>query len=560
MKLLIDSNPKPRSVTDPKEEHDVQPNSVGEDLSHYVQRSELEDRRPLQCVVTLDQWIQTFKVLDAEFHAGATMIIDVVPDAVGSGFGLLLLGSLRSTIAALPLHSLARNLQTDIPTLLDKPLAEILGWVANGTITTFFGSRRRWDQFLEFIGLPDSPVNTSFEKADVILRAVQDGRVQFDLEQITNENEASALLSWAYCGRSMAPVTEEEYDAAFPGVARPGSRDFLELFDWPHSTEDSPEFLTLDQAEFSSYEVLPYIKSILDLVCNEVTSVEARKGSQGTPQTCRDIYQRSLVPEHSSDVNPLLTIEYAVDYNAFGHNLNALRKEIKAAKKLFRHHFGQVCLGEVSLIDAPLGMVIRVELLGKACSQCGEVHGMDRPPCNLSRRMLRKEVSLDEQNCEHCAAHDHLIKACPVLHNRCRLCGCLGHIAELCRTRTMEQHFRKFLASCCHGMYTSLERYGPVYGPFGFGGPLRFAVDPDLNYTIQETGIMMASRFRYASKEELTRRKEAVRYVMSNVRRINLFYLEEKHEDESWTSYLGSPGKAPSRSTTCLDLTEALPP
>ena len=442
MKRLIAANPEPKVVTDLTEEHEVRPNSVGEDLSHYIQRSKLDERYPLQCVVTLDQWIQTFKTLDAEFHAGAAMVIDVVPDADGLGFGLLLLGSLRSTIAALPLHSLARNLQMDIPTLMDEPLAEILGWVANGTITTFFGSRERWIQFLDFIGLPDSPVNTSFEKTDVVLRAVQDGRIQFDLDLITNEGEAAALLSWAYCGRSMAPVTEEEYNEAFPGVPRPESRDVRKLFDWPHRTDTSPEFLTLDQIDYGLFEVLPYTKSILDTLRNEITGLEARKESDESPQTFRNIYHRSFASKDQVDDEPLLVIDYAVDYNAFGNNLSKLRKEIKAAKKLFRHHFGQVCLGEVSLIDAPLGMVIRVQLLGKACSQCGNVHGMDSPPCELSRRMLRKEVSLEEQNCVHCGAHDHWIKACPVLHNRCQLCGCLGHIAELCRTRTMEQHFR----------------------------------------------------------------------------------------------------------------------
>ena len=49
---------------------------------------------------------------------------------------------------------------------------------------------------------------------------------------------------------------------------------------------------------------------------------------------------------------------------------------------------------------------------------------------------------------------------------------------------------------------------------------------------------MMAAKYQHATTDELKRRREAVRYVISNVRRINLFYLEEKADDESWTSYV----------------------
>ena len=538
MHRFLVENSDIQRVPNPSETNVIRPHSVGEDLGLCVQRMEWRDRHQLHTVVTYDQWIQQLRLAEPEIHSVKTVLLNIYPSTNVNCPGTLTVSTLFGTVIAVPLQSFMRNQRVDLREAMTDHLSEILSLMANPTVTKFVGSKEEWSEMMASIGLDDVPLINSYDKKEVVANALASGRISPNVEGLETPRELIAALVWSYEGKSLAPVSEEEYQKAFPGENRPPSRDSTVLLDWPQEMPDSPPFATLDQVDYILSEEMAFSKSIVHLAADRVTVPELAESSDETPLTTSKIYYRNLAQDEAEDESPLWTFDYSVDGNRFGPKMTGLLKEIKAAKKLFRHYFGQVCLGEVSLIDAPLGLVIRVNLLGKACSQCGEMHDINNPPCELSRRMIKKEVDLDEVNCVYCFGHDHTVKPCPVLHNRCKICGHLGHLAEFCKSKTTEEHLRRFLAYCGLGMFTSLERRGPLLGPFGFGSGLKFVVSRELNLQIQEVSVMLYFKHKYASRGELQRRRDAVQFAMPDAKRQDLFYLEMKAEGESWASYL----------------------
>ena len=535
MENLIVENPDAREVPAPSTLTEISPNSVAEDLEYYIHRNGNENAVEFRAVATRDQLVQEIANVQPEIAASNTVVLDVARDPGDCSFGTLTIGSTKGTVIVVALHSLMINSRMSLAQLVRGPLKDVCGWISCSNIATFFPCRARWAEFERIAMFEDTPHRGCYDGLKVIEKAISSGRIKAPWGELQNSEHFQALLSWAYAGKSLDAVSEEEYSKAFQGLRRPQHRDPQHLYDWPQRTASSPLFFSLHHVRLYLTRHRSFILALMDAVMDGVVVRELRRSSRGTPLVLKSNYVRQF--GRGGVGRMALTVDVSFDENSIGPNCDGHLDEVLALKRLVLARFGELCHDQPLPGNAPPGAQIRKTMMGNACVHCAIIHGPNRPLCDLGRRMLRGEVNFGEINCTTCYAHDHFEAACPVSCNRCSTCDRTGHLPELCAKYTEQEHFERFLETAPRGIFTSIEPHGPCYGPFGFGTACGLIVNQSLQLKVREVGITMFVRFKFASPEILEIRQTAVRCVIGRLRHQSLVYPNEKTPDQSWVEY-----------------------
>ena len=439
MENLIVENPDVREVPAPSSLAEVSPNTVGEDVEYYVRRNESESGVEFRAVATRDQLAQEIANIQPEIAASNTVVLDVSRDPEGCGFGSLTIGSTKGTLIAVALHSLAVNSRLSLAQLMRGPLRDVCGWISCSNTAAFFPCRARWTEFERVATIEDIPHRGCYDGLKVVEKAIRSGRVKAPWGELQNSEQFLALLSWAYAGKSLDPVTEEEYAKAFPGLSRPPQRIPERLYDWPQRAASSPLFYSLHQVRLYLTRHRSFVLALMDAVMDGAAVQEHRRPSRETPLILKTGYVQQF--GRGGVGRMALIVDVAFDENVVGANCDGRLDEILVMKRLVLARFGEVCHDQPLPANAPAGAHFRKAMMGSACVHCAAVHGPNRPLCDLGRRMIRGEVNFGETNCTTCYAHDHYEAACPVPHNRCSTCDRAGHLPETCLQYTEQGTF-----------------------------------------------------------------------------------------------------------------------
>ena len=535
MDLLIRTNIAPRAVPSVPEELSRVAGTVAADWDELLKQARTIDHEATLIVTTPAQMDQAVKVVEDVRIGTGLVVLEAKKDYEGSQFGVVTIGLPNGATVAIMLHVLAANARVPLSRLGRTVLAPLLSWTASRSAYTVVHDEDRWREFVRAVGGADTPIRGVVEVARLLKLGIAEGRVETPFGGIMREAEIKAVLEHTYLGRHQGPVTAEEYETAYPRLARPPSRKASDLFRWPMGPGNDLSYPDLAQVRHLTRDMQSVVRLLNDTVRVHQRQGELRQPSKRLAATNKTVLARGL------RIIPLEVRTVEVDFGpvqdelAMGIDQERYRTkaDLKRANNLA--FFGDLLLNDVG--SSPPGAGFRKRLFSGLCLTCAYAHRTAAELCPLGRRLGQRKVSRDERNCPHCLLFDHLLRACPVFHFRCQRCKLLGHIAENCTLDTVELYWLQYLSGCRVALFASLELRGPFGGPFGFGVYLSIQITEEMIAIACEVRELSESRWRDASTVERRARLRAVRMVVNEVPTHGLYYLPLKGKDVSWAEY-----------------------
>ena len=536
MSELLRPNPTPRVVPPIVGTAETGPGKIGHDLQSMIEQSQPVEFTQCEVVDTEAQLTRALLSISREVVGTGIVALDVKKDYLNSEFGVLTMATTRGRTVAVALNMLRHNSRKGLRQLVRGSLGTVFNWVSNGSIATVIADLDLWREFATRSGRGRAALRGVIDGQKVIKRALREQPVP-GWEQATTDEELRALLSYQYMGKYVGPVHADVYKQTFPGVPMQPQRRRHILLDWPGTTSTSRRHLTLHQIDYLLTESRAMIMAVLDIIRVTVRPCELRQHSRRLASTMKRALCYSLDITTPRDNEETMDTNQVIEPTITEIDQWRERGRTERRRDVVIEFFGNLCPSARAPLVTPPGQDFRVELFAGLCLQCGQPCHPEGEECELSLRLSRGEVFESERNCTHCLAHDHLRAACPTLHSRCEDCLLLGHIAGICEFESVEFYLMQYMVNCSDGVFTRLERKGPLAGPFGFGLHAAVEMSSITARLLSDLQMVAEQQYQRATREELSRRERAVGLVIEQVPLINLYYLELKPEAGSWTDY-----------------------
>ena len=539
MDTFAQANPSPRVIPPLRPDGRVARKTVGRDVDAMTEAAARTEPRDFLAAGTPRQVAQGLLQALPEAIGSGLVVLDAKRDAEGHRFGELTITTATKTVG-ISLLSLSADTKQALNRLSSGPLAQVFSWVANDTVLTVVAHRSRWMEFMRAAGREYGRVRAFSDAYTVARKAVDEGRLTLPPGTELTEDNAVAFLSYAYLGQYNGPVSADDYDRAFPGIRRPRYRRASVINNWPDSSADSPALPTLHQIQHLREEPCAVYRALFDMVRAHLPPEEQDRPSRELPRAMKKAAAIGLGLVRGPGREDGLVVDYLQDEGVLGTMAEEDMDDLERRRDNVRAFFGDNQLPLTAALDIAPGAEFRARLLRRRCSYCGERHECLEDECALGRRGAQRMIGTDEFNCAHCLGHDHRVKACPTLHFHCQHCHRLGHLTVNCGFATEKAHLDRFLANCQLGLFTRLERHGPLAGSFGFGLGLRTSMPRSTMRLVNETRLVNECRFDQATEAERAERTAAARRVVEEVPLLNLHYLPSKTPTETWHKYWSS--------------------
>ena len=537
MDVYAHPNPNVREVAGLPARSPTTEGTVGQEFTHLLQRASRNRPREFMSASTPGQAAQYLLSITPEVYGTGVVVLDAIKDPETGRFGVLTATAGTNNTVGVNLHPLAANARQDLNKLSSGVLSRVFGWAANSTVLTIVPDMARWKEFMKASGREDGKLRGVIDAGALARRAVADGRIKLPPGTCLRGDEVIPLLCHAYLGRYDGPMTRADYESAFPGVSPPPYRRASTLYDWPASRPTSKGQISLHQVHHLQSVPRALLLATYDLVQANAYHEDHRRQSRELPRInkARVIDGLGLSKAYSREDE--LDAAYVQDEASMGNVSAPEKRLVNLRRKNALAFFGDLQKLLVRQSDIAPGAEFRKKLLKGRCMHCAHRHRNPDEWCDLARRAAVQAISEAEVNCDHCLVHDHYILACPTLHFRCQDCMFLGHITINCMFEAEEGHFELFMSSCRSGLFTRLERHGPLAGPFGFGVGVTARISDRTMRLTTEIRLLNEQRVRSASTEDRRDREEMVSYLIEALPPSHTHYLPIKSADESWTKY-----------------------